>query len=351
MKRLIFRLSSLGDVILSQALLETPYEGETHWVVAKEYESLLVGNPKIARIWCYDRKVHTGLRHWLAFLGEIQKQGFDEIVDVHSTLRTKIAKIYFSIHSLLQARRPEWKTISKERYRRMAYILLKCWLPKNMRPRHFSRRAGLLVGGSGSEKPNLMWLLPEFSKQKNLSNAKTRIAIVPSSAWRGKEWPTVNYLELIAELRILHPTIEIALLGIPSDVATDRLVRQLESASVSFINWTGQRPLREVAQLIATCDLSIGADTGLLHLSEAVGVPVVTVFGPTRSDFGFGPLHSHSVPVDSTLWCSPCSKDGSLCFRLTNKYRCLDETKCSDVLHAVQAVLARVSDTAEVSQA
>lgn len=332
MKRLIFRLSSLGDVILSQALLETPYQGETHWVVAKEYESLFVGHPKLARVWSYDRKARPGLRHWLDFIREIQNQGFDEVIDLHSTLRTHVARIYFSFRSLAQGRPLRWKAISKERFRRAGYILLKESLPKSLRPTHLSQRASLLGGGKTSERPNLKWLV---HKKESRSSAK-RLAIVPASAWRGKEWPTERYLETIRALRTLLPNVELLLIGTPSDAAVVRLSVSLGSAGISFANWVGSRSLREVAEVIASCDLSLGADTGLLHLSEALGVPVVTIFGPTRADFGFGPLHPLSLPVNTALWCSPCSKDGSLCFRMSDKYRCLREIESSTVLKALR---------------
>lgn len=341
MKRLIFRLSSLGDVILSQALLETPYQGETHWVVAKEYESLLVGHPKLARVWSYDRKARPGLRHWLAFISEIQKQGFDEVIDLHSTLRTHVARIYFSFRSLTRGRSLRWKTISKERLRRAAYILLKRILPTSLRPTHLSLRASLLGGGKTSERPNLKWLLSEAPERRVLGDSRKRVAVIPASAWRGKEWPTARYFEVIQSLRGSLPGVEIVLIGVPTDVAVTRLSESLSAAAIPVVSWIGNRSLRQVAQLIASCDLAVGADTGLLHLAEAIGVPVVTVFGPTRADFGFGPLHPRSLPVETNLWCSPCSKDGSFCFRVgDHKYQCLKETESSAVLGAVRKSLS-----------
>jgi ADP-heptose:LPS heptosyltransferase len=328
MKRVIFRLSSLGDVILSQAVLEPPYAGETHWVVAKEFTSLLEGNPRIQKIWTYPR---GGLKGWLSLLDSLSSEGFTEVLDVHSTLRTKIARLYFLLHSPKTA----WKTISKERWRRIAYTTLKRHCPKSWRPTHLSERCARIAGGAGSERPNLRWLLQ--SAQAAHQAEKFRIAIVPSSAWPGKEWPTESYLHWIDLFRSKHPGLRIELFGTKKDQAALALRERLQASQIPFEDRIGVYSLVEVARALATMDFVIGSDTGLLHLAEAVGIPVITLFGPTRSDFGFGPSLQGSIPVDAPIGCSPCSKDGSLCYRSKkNRYLCLREVSPEAVAQAAE---------------
>ncbi len=341
MKRLIFRLSSLGDLILSQALLETPYRGETHWVVAKEYESLLVGHPKITRVWAYDRKLARGLAGWISLLRDIQKQGFDEVIDAHNTLRTKIARIYFLVTSLFYGKAPRWKVLGKDRGRRITYTVFKRALPTSLRPRHLATRMAELVGGRKSEKPNLRWILPAGRTPEILS---LRIAVAPASAWPGKEWPTHLYVEVLLRLSALYPKLEIALIGTPKDAAALALRDALVARGIAVVDWMSTQPFPVVAERLASCRVTLGADTGLLHLSESIGVPVVTLFGPTRSDFGFGPLHALSAPINASLWCSPCSKDGSLCFRVSDRYRCLKEIPPTRVLEALVKVIHSEND-------
>lgn len=321
MKRLIFRLSSLGDVILSQSVLEPPFEGDTHWVIAKEYEALLLQNPRLSQVWSYDRKQNRGIAGWFRLLRILANENYTEVLDLHCTLRTLIARIYFRTCS------PEtrWKKISKERWRRTGYILLKRAWPSMWRPRHLARRCAILANGSGGEKPNLRWMLVASGKQASQSPSAARIAIAPSSAWQGKEWKTAHYVSWIRLFLSQNKASHILLLGTPKDRAANELRDSLSAAGIPFQDGIGKFTLREIAQELSTCSVTIGADTGLLHLSESVGTPVLTLFGPTRSDFGFGPLLRDSIPLDSPLWCSPCSKDGTLCFRIKHRYRCLDE--------------------------
>jgi ADP-heptose:LPS heptosyltransferase len=336
MKRLIFRLSSLGDLILSQSVLEPPFLGETHWVVAKEFEGLVLGNPKIEKVWSFDRRAGGGLSAWFSFLAELRREEFSEVLDVHSTVRTQIARLYFKFYS----NKTRWRKISKERTRRIGYEIFKRAWPVALRPTHFARKCALLAGGYGNERPNLRWMLISGSAGRG---GQSRIAIVPSSAWPGKEWPMERYLEWMKRHLRGRGTEELLLLGTKSDESAVALREALLRERVPFTDGIGKYGLSELAEILAGCTTAIGSDTGLLHLAEAVGTPVITLFGPTRMDFGFGPVDEKSKPIQTSLWCSPCSKDGSLCFRPVRRYECLRRIEVSAVEGALKTILPNPS--------
>src|SRR6185437_7569337 len=96
-KRLIIRLSSLGDVVLATSALVALAEGENHWVVASEYAGLLNGHPRIARVWEFDRRKAGSLLDWLDFCALLWSQKFTEVLDLHCSWRSRVAKIYFLI--------------------------------------------------------------------------------------------------------------------------------------------------------------------------------------------------------------------------------------------------------------
>lgn len=342
MKRLIFRLSSLGDLILSQSILEPPFAGDTHWVVAQEFEGLVLGNPKITRVWSFDRRASGGLFSWLRFLSELHEQGFDEVLDAHSTLRTQIARLFFRAF----APKTRWRKIRKERTRRIGYEVFKRIWPASFRPTHLARKCALLTGGYGNERPNLRWLVRDVDIPRS---EKIRIAVVPASAWVGKEWPVERYLEWMKRHLRDRPEDELVLLGTRYDRSALALRDLLVSEGARFTDAIGKYGLPELAGALSTCNAVVGSDTGLLHLAEAVGVPVVTIFGPTRADFGFGPLDEKSKPIQSSLWCSPCSKDGSLCFRPLKRYECLRQVEANAVESALKAILTDIRRTSDRS--
>lgn len=320
MKRLIYRLSSLGDVILSQSALEVPYAGSTDWVTSKEFESLFAGNPKIARLWTFDRK-REGFSGWWRLNLELARQGYDEVIDLHSSYRTRLARWAFRWARLRSGMKmPAWSRLKKDRWRRWGYLVFKRLWPSDWRPRALARCCALLAGGAGGERANLRHLVgaePEFVRSHPI--AGPFYVVMPASAWPGKQWPIEHYLEFIRQF-----SGELAVVtGTPQDEASRALVRRLRAQGIPHVDAIGKLNLRETAWLLSRARFLIANDTGLSHLAEAVGTPAIVFYGPTRWDFGFGVADPRSRALETDVWCSPCSKDGTLCYRLTNRFACL----------------------------
>ena len=70
------------------------------------------------------------------------------------------------------------------------------------------------------------------------------------------------------------------------------------------------RALPEVATLLSECSRLVTNDSGLLHVAEAVGTPVLAFFGPTVREFGYYPVLAGSREMEKTLDCRPCSRNG-----------------------------------------
>lgn len=93
-----------------------------------------------------------------------------------------------------------------------------------------------------------------------------------------------------------------------------------------------------MAEVLARCRVAVTNDSGLLHLSEAVGTPVVALFGPTVRAFGYFPLLASSLALERELDCRPCSRTGSRpCHR--GDLACLDRIPAAEVRDAVAARL------------
>ena len=64
--------------------------------------------------------------------------------------------------------------------------------------------------------------------------------------------------------------------------------------AVRVADLSGQTTLRELAAVLAACDLVVSGDTGPMHLAVAVGTPVVALFGATDPR-RHGPYGSRNV--------------------------------------------------------
>jgi ADP-heptose:LPS heptosyltransferase len=109
------------------------------------------------------------------------------------------------------------------------------------------------------------------------------IVLHPGSGGCRKLWPPENWAELIEHL---HPN-PITLTAGPADDETIAAVRDAwrerarpdgERPQVERVE---QRPILEIAALLARARLYVGCDSGISHLAAAAGVPSIVVFGPT----------------------------------------------------------------------
>jgi exopolysaccharide biosynthesis WecB/TagA/CpsF family protein len=103
------------------------------------------------------------------------------------------------------------------------------------------------------------------------------------------------------------------------------------------IDLSGQTTLPQLAGVLSRAALFIGADSGVLHLAAAVGVPVVAIFGPSNPD-AWGPWQpgGHVTVVRSAPECSPCSYVGH---RIGLREGCPART-CMRMVTAAQVVAA-----------
>lgn len=92
-----------------------------------------------------------------------------------------------------------------------------------------------------------------------------------------KRWPVDRWRELIG----LLPTARFVLLGTAGDrVITDAIAAGIDPARVE--NLAGRTDLNAYVDRLRACHLLVTNDTGGMHLANALGVPVVVLFGPTN---------------------------------------------------------------------
>ena len=354
MKLLVIRMSSLGDVLLSTAFLESLPEGViVDWVIRSEFAFALQGHPRIRKLIIF--KKESGFKGWMALIRELHQADYDALVDLHVILRTRIAQLYWRWKNWT---RPTQKVkqvfrISKGRFRFFAYTTFKNLLPRAMRPIPFWLRyadmAHKVVNQQlkGTTNPSALVgapsYLPMLENRKGESaeilkryglELKKYFAVMPASRWKSKEWPVEKYAELCEALKKEG---EILLLGRAHESSCQELMVLLKAKGITWVSALEENDFAVTAILLKNAITFVGGDTGLAHLTEAVGTRAVVIFGPTRPDLGFGPRHPMSRSVTADVFCSPCSKDGRICYRFFDSYACLKNITVDQVKTAVKS--------------
>jgi len=79
----------------------------------------------------------------------------------------------------------------------------------------------------------------------------------------------------------------------------------------SIHNLTGSTPdVMSAAGIMSRCRAIITVDTGLMHVAGAMGVPMVTVMGPTKPEDVSSFYHNNSIIFAGRDGCSPCFERG-----------------------------------------
>jgi len=111
------------------------------------------------------------------------------------------------------------------------------------------------------------------------------LAVAAAANWPGKQWRPERFGELMIRLTDTDgvlPNCRIAILAAAQEFEQ---VQPLLDAIPSdrILNLVGRTNLPVAAAVLRRCALFIGNDSGLMHMSAAVGLPTLGLFGPSRN--------------------------------------------------------------------
>ncbi|MGH2443996.1 MAG: glycosyltransferase family 9 protein, partial [Chloroflexota bacterium] len=133
-----------------------------------------------------------------------------------------------------------------------------------------------------------------------------RLVVIHAGSINGsaKRWPS-GYWARFADALVRDAGVRIALIGAKADSAIAKEVRT--RVSVPIADLTGQTDIPQLAALLCRADLVASGDSGPLHLANALGRPILAVFGPTDVRI-YGPYRPSNAALlhRAYLACSPC---------------------------------------------
>lgn len=126
------------------------------------------------------------------------------------------------------------------------------------------------------------------------------VVFLHATQWQTKHWPEHYWTDLAHLVRGVGFTTWLPTNG----EAECRRARSIaESCSTARI--LPPSKLADVVGVLAGAQGVVGVDTGLAHLSAALGVPTVVLFGPT-SPLRTGAVGRHHRNLSATFACAPC---------------------------------------------
>jgi heptosyltransferase II len=126
------------------------------------------------------------------------------------------------------------------------------------------------------------------------------------------------------------------------DLITAELVKEIcQGLSPRVINMAGLTSLRELASLIAVCDVLLTNDSGPMHIAGALNTPIVALFGSTSS-IKTGPLDNGRV-IQKSVACSPCYR--RVC---PIDFRCMKQIEVEEVVHAIRRYVDKTQSNSKL---
>jgi heptosyltransferase-2 len=209
-------------------------------------------------------------------------------------------------------------------------------------PRMVDRCAALALKPNSA--PPEQWPLPQLqvppvdtaawrARRGLADDGRPVVALAPGAVGASKRWPSAAYAELARRLG-KEEGLDVWVLGGPQEKS---LAAEIAAASKAR-DLTGH-DLRDAVLALASAAVAVSNDSGLLHVSAAIGTPSIGIFGPT-SPWHWAPLNPLAATIETAveLDCRPCHMPTC---RLGH-HRCMRDIPADAVLAATRRALAAV---------
>lgn len=294
---LLVKLSSLGDVVHTlPAVEDAARHGVTFdWVVEEDFAAVPAMHRGVRNV------IRSALRRWRrpgerrlrevrSFGRNLRHQSYDLVIDAQGLIKSAL----IASCSRGRVRAGFDRTSAREPaaalfYSRHAAVPMKeCHAVERTR-RLFAAAIGY---DQPSEKPSFGLDVQE--------EAEPYCVLVHGTTWESKHWPDAFWTHMASRVMQAGLTPILPWLSEAERRRAESVARQVDGARA-----VGSMPLDDVADLLAHASAVVGVDTGLSHLSAALGRPTVGLFGPTDAQLT-GCVGNRARNIQGDIACAPC---------------------------------------------
>jgi heptosyltransferase I len=301
-KILIVLHGSIGDVTRALPLANRVRRGFPHariaWAVEPPALPVVERHPAVDELIVFDRQ--RWWRSLLPFLSRIRSGRFDLVIDLQRHFKSGLISRWSGAPS-------RWGFHPRDA-KEFNWLFNNRYIPAMgdgiSKVAHYLKFAEQL-GLDPQPVEYRVELTQETRARVNaiLGRVKADYAVFfVGSSWESKRWFPSATARCAAEVQRRYG-LDIVLLGGEEDV---RFAEEMERAGeFRFANCVGRTSLQESIGILERARVAVGPDTGLMHLSAAVGTPVISLWGAT-SPVRTGPHGYEDLVIRGVAACSPC---------------------------------------------
>lgn len=308
MKRvLLIKLTSLGDLIHALPAITDAYRAipdiEFDWMVDENFQEIATWHPAVKNTFTTNhREWRHGLSHpstYRTIYGlakTLRKTKYDLVIDGQGNFKTGLLTLIskgttagFDKHSVRE---------------RIAHVAYQKRYAASKQEHAVARLRQLFAQALEyplpSTPPDFLIDQQRFIKPP-FDLPDTYLVFVHNASWKTKLWPEAHWAELIKKSIEAGYTVLLPWGNAEEEARAKRLAT---SPQVQVLPWLS---LSQIGYVLARAQACVCMDTGLSHLTAALNVPSVTLYGSTDSGL-IGASGENQLHILSELPCSPCNK-------------------------------------------
>jgi ADP-heptose:LPS heptosyltransferase len=342
---LVIRHRAGGDLLLTTPALRALRAGlpgaRIDVVAARGLGSLLAGNPDVDRVIEFDRK---SLLSQAALYAKLALGGYDLVVDLVSNPRTafmtRLTRAPLRAGYDIPGRGGAYNVkVPREPVGGDGRPVLR-YAPEAaldvVRALGFPPRdPGLRFEVSREARERIdAWLREAGASRPAESGTVARplVACLPIGSWPAKTWAPERFARVMDQLAENADVIWLWGPGERERVEAARARMRRPSRLAPATDWQG------LGALLSRCALLVGNDSGPKHVAVALGVPTVTVYGPTNPRTWHPPGGPHAAVFAEGLDCLFCN--ANRCPLPGDRHmRCMHDVSVERVVEAARALL------------
>lgn len=321
---LVVQTAWLGDAILSTPLLRALGEryGKVDVVTTPAAAPLLETHPAVGRITLFDKRDRDrGLMGLVRAARRLRRAGYERVYLAQRSWRSALLALLAGIRERIGFADAAGRALYTRRV-----------TPTG--EHEALRLRSLATTTPGSAELTLSLTDDDLATARaalaDVGVSPPFVVLAPDSARANKRWPYFGHLaQQIAE------RCPVVIVGAHPD-DSPAAPEPLDHVAADL---RGLLPIRQSAAVVALAAAAVTNDSAPLHIAQAVGTPVIGLFGPTDPSRGFGPRgpFDHALGVDG-IACRPCSTHGGPRCPLSH-HRCLRDLDPDSVYEVLLRVM------------
>ena len=275
-------LSAIGDAVhvlpVANALKRAWPDTRITWVIQPVPHMLVAGHPAIDEFVLFRRR--KGLDAWEGFAdvaARVRERRFDLVIGLQVYAKAGV------LTALIPGRVK--LGFDRERARDAQWLVTNRRIPPHP-PQHVQDQYFEFLVHLGIDPEPVVWGL-ELTDAERTAQAdflaglgRPACAVVVGTSKPQKNWHAEGYARVLEDIESVHG-LRPVLVGGPSAIERRMADEILQRTTADVVDALGN-DLRKLVWIVEGSALTLSPDTGPLHISRAVGTPVVGLFGYTN---------------------------------------------------------------------